>query len=339
MFELLAMLCLAAEPAQCREVLWTGPAPACDVPAEAPRLEDKTLIFKAFRCAPAQAGLSVAEVVPGVYVHAGQVAEPGAENRGDVANLGFVVGRDHVAVIDTGASASVGEDLIRAIREVTDLPIAYVILTHMHPDHVLGTRAFARSKAKVVGHSGLPRALADRVANYTESLSALIGPAQFIGSGVAPVDVTVEGRLTLDLGGRLLHVQAWPTAHTGTDITVLDAQTGTLFAGDLVFHRHTPALDGSVRGWRAVLADMAVIDVQRVVPGHGDASLPWPEGAQPLNRYLDALETQTRAAVAAGKRLGEAVDDVGQDEADNWDLFEAYHKRNVTVAFTELEWE
>lgn len=334
MFEALLSVCIAAI---CRDVLLPGyeaeTRAACEKSlAERPPAGD------AF-CAPVGETLDFREVASGVFVHVGQVAPPDAANGGDVANIGFIVGAGSVAVIDTGGARATGEGAWRAIRARTRLPVSHVILTHMHPDHVFGASVFADAGAQVVGHAGLDRALADRQENYLQSLSRLVGEAPVIGTVPVTVDVAVESALSIDLGGRVLDLTAWPTAHTGTDLTVFDRTSVVFFAGDLLFDRHAPALDGSLRGWQAVLADLASMPLTGVVPGHGGPLLDWPAGALPLQRYLDTLARDTRSALDAGKRLAEAVNEIAASEADRWQLFEAFNARNATVAFTELEWE
>jgi quinoprotein relay system zinc metallohydrolase 2 len=347
MFEAILTLCLAASPETCRDRLLPGYAhpsgAACraalrDDPPETGAIPDH-LIASGPTCRAAAAALDMVEVAPGVFAHEGRIAEADAQNRGDVSNPAFVIGETSVAVIDTGTAPWIGEALWRAIRARTDLPVGHVILTHMHPDHVFGAGVFERLGARIWGHAELPRALADRQAGYLESLRAEIGNAAFVDVSIPRLTDTVGDRAGIDLGGRMLALRAWPVAHTGNDLTVTDRATRTLFAGDLVFDRHAPALDGSLRGWRAVLADLQGMEVARVVPGHGDASLPWPEGAEPLARYLEVLERDTRAALDAGARLSDAVRSVARDESAQWQLFEVYNPRNVTVAFTELEWE
>lgn len=340
MFEAVVTLCLETGT-PCRDVLVpgyeAGTAAACAERLSARPPEDGAAAF----CAPTGPALEVEEAAPGVFVHRGAVAEPDAENAGDVSNLGFVVGETAVAVIDTGGSRIVGEAAWRAIRARTDLPVTHAILTHMHPDHVFGAGVFAEAGAEIVGHSNLGRALADRVANYRESFEALIGVEVFLGSSVAvpTAAVAVDTAHEIDLGGRVLDLRAWPTAHTPTDLTVMDPVTGTLFAGDLVFSEHAPALDGSLRGWIAVLDILSGEPFARVVPGHGGPVLDWPDGGAPLGRYLAVLAAETRYAIDAGMRIGEAAETVAEGEAENWALFDVYNPRNATAAFTELEWE
>lgn len=345
MFEAILTICLLAAGGECRDALLPGYESATKERCEAAlaarpptRLPDGHATAPP-SCKLAGTALSFDELAQGVFVHRGQIAEPDTDNLGDVSNIGFIVGHDSVAIIDTGSARWMGEAIWRAVRAQTDLPVSHVILTHMHPDHVFGATAFAGTGARFVGHIALNRALADRQENYRESLASLLGPVAFLGTEPVSTDITVDHSLQIDLGSRRIDLRAWPTGHTGTDLTVLDEKSGILFTGDLIFDEHIPALDGSLRGWQAVLAEMASLPATRIVPGHGGPILDWPAGGAEVERYLQVLERDTRAAIDQGQRLGDAVDEIAASEAERWRLFDAFNARNATIAFTELEWE
>jgi quinoprotein relay system zinc metallohydrolase 2 len=339
MFELLAEICLAAQPHVCAPRLLPGPAPCMEARAADWAAAHPGLVVAEARCGPLPAPLAVAEVAPGVFVHQGPVELANARNAGDGANVGFVVGSDAVAVIDAGGSRAVGEALYAAIRARTALPIRWLVLTHMHPDHVFGASVFREAGATVVGHARLPAALAARADSYGAALARQAGLAAAIGSTLVAPDETVDATRTLDLGGRRLELEAHPTAHTDNDLTVLDPATGTWWMGDLVFDRHTPAVDGSALGWIALLDRLAARPAARIVPGHGAPALPWPAGADATRAYLAGLVAETRAALAAGESLGEASRHVGADLRGEWQLFDDFNARNATAVYRELEWE
>jgi quinoprotein relay system zinc metallohydrolase 2 len=289
-------------------------------------------------CGDALPSLPVQEVAPGVFVHTGEIALMSEENLGDIANIGFVIGDKGVAVVDTGGSLPIGERLLTAIRARTDKPILYVINTHVHPDHVFGDAAFDGSGATFVGHRNLPRALAMRGAFYLKAFRRIIGDKLVDEVRLIAPTLTVADRLTLDLGGRILELQAWPPAHTDCDLTVFDTTTRTLFAGDLVFVGHLPIIDGSVKGWLGVLDALKRVPAVRVVPGHGPVAV-WPQALDGERAYFERLAKDVKTSIAEGEPVEAAQKWAGQSERDDWRLFDDYNRRNVTAAYSEFEWD
>jgi quinoprotein relay system zinc metallohydrolase 2 len=281
--------------------------------------------------------LDVHEVASGVFVHFGVNALMTVENQGATANVGFVVGDDAVAVIDTGGSMREGRRLLAAIRHVTMKPIRYVINTHAHPDHVFGNAAFLDAATIFAGHHNLPRALALRGSYYLEGFRRSMGTMLDGVELIAPQRV-VETDMTLDLGNRALKLRAWATAHSDSDLTVLDDTTGTLFAGDLVFLGHVPVIDGSLRGWLVAIDALAGISAKRVVPGHGPMA-EWPTALTDERRYLERMALDVRGLIKNGTPIAQAAATAGLSEKSQWDLFGEYNARNATAAFAELEWE
>jgi quinoprotein relay system zinc metallohydrolase 2 len=283
--------------------------------------------------------LAVSEVAPGVFVHIGAIALMNRENEGAIANVGFVVGSNSVAVIDTGGSVQEGRELLAAIRLRTSKPISYVINTHMHPDHVFGNAAFANMGAVFIGHKNLPNSLTTHGRYYLANFQDLLGRALMADVKIIAPTQTVDGSLDVDLGDRRLTLQAWPTAHSDNDLTVLDHRSGTLFAGDLLFVRHVPVIDGSLKGWLRVLDELARVPAQRVVPGHGPLATQWPQSLADERRYLECLAADLRTAIRRGIQMTTAVKTACAVEREHWELFDAYNGRNATAAFAELEWE
>lgn len=285
--------------------------------------------------------LPTTEIAPGVFVYQAPYQLLAPSNDGAIANVGFIVGKEAVAVVDTGNTREAGERLLSAVKQRTDLPVRYVINTHMHPDHALGDVAFKDTGAKFVAHAKFARALQARAQAYTDGAKRALGDA-YKGSPadiVTPdIEVPPGEPKSLDLGGRTLELEAMPTAHTDNDLTVRDLSTDSWFLGDLLFMGHLPSIDGSFEGWVRLIAKLRERTAARVVPGHGPASANWPDAVAPQQKYFDRLRSDVEALLASGATLRQASEKAGLSEREAWALFDEFNARNAIEVYREAEW-
>ncbi|QVL44799.1 MAG: quinoprotein relay system zinc metallohydrolase 2 [Methylophilaceae bacterium] len=275
----------------------------------------------------------------GIYVHHGEHLDIDVGYQGDICNISVVVGSKGVAVIDTAGSLQVGKQLRSAIAAITQLPILYVINTHVHPDHIFGNAAFIADKPTFVGHEFLAEAMQLREEGYKKLNEKYLGD-NATGSDIVIPTLVVKDLLTLDLGDRELKLQAYPNAHTNTDITVIDSKTQTLFTGDLLFIARTPVIEGDIKGLIATLEQLkAHPSIKFVVPGHGQSTSNWVLAIDNQLGYLNVLLHDVRAAIANDVGLAEAMDTAAASEKDKWVLFDVANRRNINTIYPTLEWE
>mgnify|MGYP006286261263 CR=1 FL=1 len=102
---------------------------------------------------------------------------------------------------------------------------------------------------------------------------------------------------------------------------------------------HLPVIDGSLIGWLREIDRLRQIEAAQVIPGHGPTTADWPLALTGEENYLKSLANEIRIAIKSNKTIEQAMIEVGQRNRPDWQLFDAFHKRNVAAAFAELEWE
>jgi quinoprotein relay system zinc metallohydrolase 2 len=302
----------------------------------------RALLLGLLLSAPAQA-LTLQVIAPDTWLAQGEHAAWAEHAQAaHVANLSVAAGKDCVAVIDTGGSVAVGHALRQAIAQQTRLPVCWLINTHAHPDHVLGNPAFDGAgpqgrNPEVIAHARLPAALAARGPHYERAARRDLGTAHH-GPLPKPPTRVVADVDRIDLGGRTLTLRAWPTAHTDHDLTVHDEDSGLLWTGDLLFVDHLPVLDGKLLGWLKVMESLSHLNARLLVPGHGALQ----RGNQALlrqQRYLVQLRDAVRTALRQNQALDQLLAQPPDVDLQGWQLTPAFHRRNLSAAFAELEWE
>lgn len=282
--------------------------------------------------------LNISQIAPGIYLHQSAYHWPDKENHGEIANIGFIIGEKCIAVIDSGGSPQQGIALRMAIKQVSNKPICYVINTHVHPDHIYGNTAFKLPGVQFIGHYNLARAMESRGFHYIsraeQTLNLHITEENFI-----PPDIQVKESMVLNLGNREIVLTAHPAAHTDNDLSIYDKSTNTLWLADLFFIEHIPVLDGNLKGWLSELNKLEKKHYNLVIPGHGKPVKDWPMSLQPQKAYLQNLVSEIRTKIKHGETIEQAIASVGVSAKNHWALFDEFHKKNVTIAYAELEWD
>ena len=284
--------------------------------------------------------LSFKEIQPGIYVHQGEHLDVDHGYHGDICNIGFIIGDQSVAVIDTGGSLKIGRQLLKAIREKTSLPISYVINTHVHLDHIYGNAAFINENPIFVGHSELPKAMLLRKEFYETTNQNFLNIPPEESIQIPPsLLISVNEPQEIDLGNRKLRLEAFPSAHTNNDLIVVDINTKTAWLADLMFTERTPSMDGDIHGWINALEKIEKSNYEVIIPGHGTPPANNNKAIRKIKSYLELLRNEIRQAIDDGMDLQDALDTIARSEKNKWELFDVQNARNINMVYPIMEWE
>ena len=221
-----------------------------------------------------------AEMAPGVFVLPDKRISL-------VPNVGIIVGRDLVLVVDCGLGPESGESVIKLARQLAPGRKVVLTVTHAHPEHGFGAQAFkpdARIYYNALQRDYFARSGATLLDGFRAGLPAA---HKYVLDGVVfiPPDQTYDGEhATLDLGGRRVEFRTWGVAHSPGDQIVHLPDERIVFIGDLIEERMFPivpffppmilASDINVSRWEMALNDVLALQPHLIVPGHGNLGGP-----------------------------------------------------------------
>lgn len=276
------------------------------------------------------------KVAPNVYAFIGATEEASVQNRGAVANQGFIVGDSGIIVIDTGGSDEYGEYMLRAIAKISDKPVVLVITTFTGQDHVLGNGAFKRRKIAIVSHRDADKSMAEHCATCLANLKKNIGEDIMANTKVNRPTLLLEQSINVKIAGRDLDIIFLGHANAPGALAIYDRTSGVLFSGDVFsFDRLPETREAKVDGWLPAIELVRKLPLKQIVPGHGPVSKP--ARMAEVADYLRALKTQTKKLYDDGVSLGDATNQASLPAYSKWAMYDLLHRRNIFNLYLELE--
>ncbi len=259
-------------------------------------------------------------------------------------NTGIVIGDDAVMVIDTQATPVMANDVIRRIREVTDKPIKYVLLSHYHAVRVLGASAY--KPEQIIASQDTYDLIVERgeqdKASEIGRFPRLFQNVESVPSGMTWPTITFTGKMTLWLGKLEVQILQLGRGHTKGDTVVWLPQDKVLFSGDLVEFDATPyAGDAYFQDWPQTLDNIAALKPEKLVPGRG-AALQTPDqvaaGLAGTRAFVSELYESVKAGASAGRELKAVYRETYERLAPKygqWVIFAHCMPFDVTRAYDE----
>ena len=226
-------------------------------------------------------------------------------------NTGVIIGDDGVIIIDATATPVAAQGVIQKVREITDLPIKYVVLTHYHAVRVLGASGYKGE--------GLQQIIASQdtydliVERGQQDMDSEIGRFPRLFQAVESVPgltwptLTFQGEMTLWLGQLEVKIKQVGRGHTKGDTIVYLPSQKICFSGDLVeADAACYTGDAYLADWPQTLDNLQAMGFEKVVPGRGPTLMTPDEVAKGLAYTRDFVSTLYRSAkeaVAEGKDL------------------------------------
>ena len=276
------------------------------------------------------------------YYIPGMAGAASTRNQGFMSNAGFVITPGGVVVFDTLGSPSLAQEMVKRIRELTELPIKRVIVSHYHADHYYGIQVFKELGAEIWAHEAGKSVVGSEAAKQRfEQRKEILG--QWINDQTQRFptpEVWLSGDTDFELGGMQFRVRHVGPAHSDEDLVLFVEADGVLYAGDLVFKGRVPFVgDADSKRWLNALEKLIALQPKLLVPGHGGASDTPMEDLTLTRDYLVFLRNEMGRAVDELIPFEEAYEKTDWTRYEKMPAFLEANRRNTYNIYIQMEKE
>jgi cyclase len=261
-------------------------------------------------------------------------------------NSGFVVGADAVLVVDSQFNGRMGQQVLDAVRRVTDKPIRYLVNTNAFGDHTFGNYVFP-DETRIVGHRRTLEAMrGNKAEEIGRRMAATVDNdlSVFDGVKVRLPDEIFDDTWSVDLGGRRVEAHFFGAGMSPSDTVVYVPGAQVAWTGNLVFGENTIpwAQSGGIATYRQTLVRLSnALEIATIVPGHG--ALTTGSTVATYMRYLDEVTTiVTRSLADDTISVDQLVSTASVPatfpiEPSLVSLMTGFHRWNLQRAFREIQ--
>ena len=256
-------------------------------------------------------------------------------NNGNMSNSCFVNLGTSYLVIDSGPTYQYAAQAYKKMQVIKNLPISYVINTHVHDDHWLGNSYYATLGVTIIGSMAFKELPIEEKTRMQKRIS----PQAYEKTIQVFPTLFVEKEKVLDIDGTKVYIKSVNyKAHTNSDLYVYIPKKKIVFVGDLVFNQRLPSLrDGDINGWIQALDEIKKMNSDYIVGGHGENIDK--NALDYTYNYLTTLKVEVKKRLEAGEDIADVVNKVTMDEYQNDPFYDSVHRQNVETTYRMLEWE
>ncbi len=272
-----------------------------------------------------------------VYAWIGPFGGPNVKNKGYRMNMAFVVGKDAVAVIDTGFYPAMAEEMISHIKAITKKPIKYAINTNSQAHRMYGNAAFHKRGIPTYAHEKEIRRMQENANNYALLHEMVM---KFKNSKLPELaQHAITKPMKMDLGGGVvLDVDFYKASHTPMSLIVNISVDNIVYAGDILFAGRLPGIvpGGNNKQWIESYDNLKKYGDVTFIPGHGT---PGKLAAfkHATYDYISLLDSHMTKMLEQGVGMTDSIRRLDQSAFSDLANYKDLAGRNANLAYQEAE--